>query len=64
MFYEKELQFLCDTFKKSRLRALAVTADGFTESVFDTVQDESFIKISPENFSVSAFFGNLEERTL
>lgn len=64
MFYEKELQFLCDTFKKSRLRAIAVTADSFTESVFDTVQDESFIKISPENFSVSAFFGNLEERTL
>lgn len=64
MFYEKELQFLCDTFKKSRLRARCVTADNFISSVFDTVQDEGFIRISPENFSVNKFFGNLKECTL
>ncbi len=33
MFYENELQFLCDTFKKSRVRAFYATKEEFEERV-------------------------------
>ncbi|MBQ9112547.1 MAG: helix-turn-helix domain-containing protein [Clostridia bacterium] len=64
MFYDNELQFLCETFKKSHVRALAVTPNDFVSTVFDTSIEESLGATMREDRSVCKFFGNLEARTM
>ncbi len=64
MFYENELQFLCDTFKKSRVRAITATPGEFSfvfsENALSSVFEESFT----ERTSISEIFGNLEANTM
>ena len=63
MVYKNELSFLCDTFKKSRIRALALTPESFLDTLYGTA-DAAYENIAPENFSTFRFLSDIVERTV
>lgn len=64
MFYENELEFLCEALKKIHLRAVAVRKDTPLGAVIDVDIYSVFGKdVSPEK-TVSSFVGKLAHRTM
>lgn len=64
MFYENELQFLCDTFRKSRVRALATTPAELSALLSGIDFDSNQSTFLSEKYTVSEIFRHLEPRTM
>ncbi len=64
MFYENELQFLCDTFRKSRVRALATTPGELSALLSGVDFDSDQSTFLSEKYTVSEIFRHLEPQTM
>lgn len=64
MFYQKELDFLINTFKKNRVKAAVATESNFITTVFQTVQESYPLNISPESIPAERFFRYMEACTV
>ncbi|MBQ7921148.1 MAG: helix-turn-helix transcriptional regulator [Clostridia bacterium] len=61
MFYKNELQFLCDTLKKSRVRVLVVTPNESTPAISDLATDNP---VGNEPWQAHVSSGELESHTM
>lgn len=64
MFFEKELKFLCDTFKKCHVMAQVVAPTDLISTVIDLLLNTVFGEYYPENTTVHKLIGVTEERTV
>ena len=64
MFYEKELQFLCDTFKKCRVETKLVSSEDSVGSVISTDIYAIFGRAVDGAQNVGRFLGELERGTV
>lgn len=64
MFFEKELNFLCEIFKKSRVRAIVVSESNFSSKMADTGLEAVFGESSDDEWSSHRFPSPLEDKTL
>ncbi len=64
MFYENELNFLCEVFKKHHTKISVVSPCDPLSSVIDTDLDAVFGGVYPENMTLHKLIGTLEEHTM
>ncbi len=63
MFYENELRFLCDTFKKCHVQIATVSPDDPLDGIIDTELDSLFGRISGQT-TIHGYLGDLAPRTM
>lgn len=65
MFYDNELEFLCDTFKKSRVYVCTLTPGELMSSVRDAATDHFFFQTPyVEENKLSDFLSGIKEKTM
>ncbi len=64
MFYENDLQFLCDTLRKSRLHASIVGIDEPIAHVIDNGLEHIFAGFAHKQISVREYVGKIEHKTI
>ena len=64
MFYEKELKFLCDTFKKIHVKASAVNFSDAISTVIDFDLNDIFGTSYDQNMTIKDLTGELDGKTI
>lgn len=64
MFYEKELQLLCNTFLKSHVHTCVVSLSDSVKTIFENDLNTAFMNAYTEETPIHRFLGNPQERTM
>ncbi len=64
MFYESDLQFLCDTFRRSRIHISTVGLDEPVSRVVDNELEQAIDKYSHKTHTLREYLGTVEPKTI